>query len=126
MNSRLTVRPPYVFIDSRRWHLYRTDVRFGKLPLHQDRAVLWRNRARLRKLSRGALARLEWMIYYERHARDAGLTARHYGISGKTFWKWRKRFNERDLSTLVNRCPNPRKDVGRVVAPMPGRLEGCL
>ena len=107
MKSRLTVRPPYVFINSRKWHLYRTDVRFGNLSLHRDRAVLWRNRARMRKLSRGAMTRLEWMIYYERNQRDAGLTARHYGISGKTFWKWRKRFNELDLSTLEERSRVP-------------------
>jgi hypothetical protein len=27
---------------------------------------------------------------------------------------------------VVNGCPNPRKDGGRVVAPMPGGLEGCI
>lgn len=100
------MRPPYVFISTHDWTLHRTDRRY-QLPLYRDRAVLWRNRAALRKLSRGAMARLEWMIYYERHDKDAPLTARHYGIAPKTFWKWRKRFNEGDLSTLEERSRVP-------------------
>ena len=65
-----------------------------------NRHILWRKRAILRKLSRPALARLEWLIWYEQHGRNAQATARHYGVSPKTFWKWKKRFNELDLSTL--------------------------
>ena len=102
------MRPPHVFINRRTWTLWRFDrTRKITLPPHRDKAVLWRNRASLRKLSRGAMARLEWMIYYERNDRDAGLTARHYGISGKTFWKWRRRFNELDLSTLEEKSRVP-------------------
>ena len=40
----------------------------------------------------------------------------------------RARYDDGGFSggNTVNGCPNPRKDGGRVVAPMPGRLEGCL
>ncbi len=101
------MRPPYVFLDSATWNLRRTDRRYSLQEPYLDKAVLWRNRATLRKLSRPAMARLEWMIYYERHAKNALATSRHYGVSPKTFWKWRKRFNERDFSTLeeLSRVP---------------------
>ena len=58
------------------------------------------------------MARLEWMIWYEMHDQSALATARHYGVSGKTFWKWKKRFNELDLSSLdeLSRVPAHRRE----------------
>lgn len=52
------------------------------------------------------MARLEWMIYYER-GYPAAVIARRCGISQKTFWKWRKRFRDDDLSTLEERSRVP-------------------
>jgi transposase InsO family protein len=103
------MRPPAVFIDSKTWRLRRTDR--VPHPPYRDKAILWRNRARLCKLSRGAAARLEWMIYFERNGRSSALAARHFGISRKTFWKWQTRFTERDFSTLEeqSRAPNRRR-----------------
>ena len=93
------MRPPHVYLW--RGTLYRTDwARDRQYPKLMDRHVRWRNRAKLRRLSREACSRLEWMIYYERHDKNALQTARHYGIAPKTFWKWRKRFREDDLATL--------------------------
>jgi transposase InsO family protein len=101
---------PHVYLTSREYGNALGKATWPKLDRRDfifDKAVLWRNRALQRKLSRPALARLEWMIWYERHDRDASLTARHYGISPKTFWKWKKRFNERDFSTLEERSRAP-------------------
>lgn len=101
------MRPPHVFINHNTWHLWRYDhTGKVKLPLHSDKAVLWRNRARLRKLSRLAMARLEWMIWFER-GHSVALISRRCGISPKTFWKWRKRFRENDFSTLEDRSCVP-------------------
>lgn len=47
------------------------------------------------------------MIWYERHDKDASRTARHYGISGKTFWKWHGRFDEWNLASLEERSRSP-------------------
>lgn len=108
------MRPPYLFIDHFTWQLRRTDRRPFCAP-YRDKAILWRNRARLRKLSREASARLEWMIYYERSGKNALLTARHYGIAPKTFWKWHKRFDEKDFSTLEERSRVPKRRRTRTI-----------
>jgi transposase InsO family protein len=55
------------------------------------------------------------MIFYERHSRDASLTARHFGLSRKTFWKWRRRFDERDFSTLEERSRAPKRKRARTI-----------
>lgn len=54
----------------------------------------WRKIAYDMKLSVNALLRLEWMIFYETVGkRDAYITAKHFAISPKTFYKWHKRFD---------------------------------
>lgn len=90
------------------------------VPHHQffnllDRHASWRNRGKQRKLSRGAMARLEWMIHFERHEENAQKTARHFGIAPKTLWKWKKRFDERDLSTLEERSRVPARKRMRTI-----------
>jgi transposase len=52
--------------------------------------------AELLRLSRAARGRLEWIIFWEKNHKDVSLTARHFGIARKTFYKWAKRF-ERDF-----------------------------
>src|SRR5665647_1460719 len=89
-----------------KYHLHTTKW-IGRQFLPVDRHILWRRRATLRKLSKPAMARLEWMIWYEMRDKNALATARHYGVSAKTFWKWRKRFNELDLSSLEERSRVP-------------------
>jgi transposase InsO family protein len=101
---------PHVYLSTKQYGYALRKSTWPKLDQQGyafDKAVLWRNRALQRKLSRAASARLEWMIWYERNGRDASFTARHYGVSPKTFWKWRKRFNEMDLSTLEERSRVP-------------------
>jgi transposase len=100
-------RPTHIFIPTKTWSVWRSDRRLHPLPPFRDRAVLWRHRAFLRKLSKPALTRLEWMIWYERNDKNALALCRHYGITPKTFWKWKKRFNELDFSTLEERSRVP-------------------
>jgi putative transposase len=66
-----------------------------------------------KELSRPARQRLRWMDHYERH-RNASLTCRYFGIPGKTFWKWRKRYQPANLTTLEDRSRRPH----RVRAPL--------
>lgn len=59
-------------------------------------------------LSGKALLKLEWIIFYSTVGKEnAKSTARHFGISRKTFHKWLKRFDERNLRSLeeVSRVP---------------------
>ena len=55
---------------------------------------------RLVALSREAKQRLGWMDWYNSHNKNARLTCRHFAISPDTFYRWKKRFNSADLSTL--------------------------
>ncbi len=60
-------------------------------------------------LSRQAKARLKWFDHYERHQHNASLTCRYFGISRETFYRWKRRYNPRDLSSLEDRPSRPRK-----------------
>ena len=57
------------------------------IVLH-DKSTRWRTMARSLNLSSAALLRLEWMIFYETAGdKDAYLTAKHFDIAPKTFYK---------------------------------------
>jgi len=47
------------------------------------------------------------MIFWEKNRKDVSLTARHFGITRKTFYKWAKRFGRslplRNGNTLFRR-----------------------
>ncbi len=60
-------------------------------------------------LSRQAKARLKWFDYYGRHGSNASLTCRYFGISRQTFYRWKGRYNPRDLSSLEDLPSRPRK-----------------
>lgn len=83
-----------------------------------DRAGHLRRTARVLKLSKPALGRLEWIIWYEANGRNALKTSRRFGLAPKTFWKWRKRFNEANLGSLeeLSRAPKKRKE--RAITPL--------
>ena len=49
---------------------------------------------------------LDW---YRAHGENARLTCRHFGISPDTFYRWKRRFNPRDLTTLEDRSRCPRR-----------------
>lgn len=63
----------------------------------------------IKTLSRQAKARLKWFDYYNRHGSNASLTCRYFGISRQTFYRWKGRYNPRDLSTLEDRPSSPRR-----------------
>ena len=64
--------------------------------------------ARVRGLNRMARQRLKWMDYYGVHHNNAALTCRDFGISRKTFYRWKRRYNPRDLTSLEERSHKPR------------------
>jgi putative transposase len=59
-------------------------------------------------LSREARARLAWMDFYRTH-HNAALTCRRFGISRQTFYRWWRRFEPRDLTTLEGRSHRPHR-----------------
>ena len=70
--------------------------------------------ARIPKLSREATVRLRWFDYYHK-TKNASLTSRYFGISRKTFYKWKKRYNRWDLITLETRSRAPRRRRKRMI-----------
>lgn len=76
--------------------------------------VLENRWGRLRKIGQDTLSpqaqlKLEWMIFYHTVGEeDVTKTASHFGISRKTFHKWKSRFNERNLKSLEEHTRAPR------------------
>jgi len=69
-----------------------------------------RQLARLAKrLNRAAQTRLQWMLFYLFNGRNAARTCRHFGISRQTFYRWWRRFDRHDLTTLEERSHRPHK-----------------
>ena len=69
-----------------------------------------RNIARHLPISKDAQLKLEWMIFYHTvGGENARFTAKHFGISRKTFYKWLGRFDEKDLRTLEEQSRRPNK-----------------
>ena len=60
------------------------------------------------ELSREARKRLAWFDYYYSHGRNVALTCRHFGISRQAFYRWKPRYDPRDLSTLEDGSHRPR------------------
>ncbi len=58
-------------------------------------------------ISPGAAKKLRWMDHYHRN-RNARLTCRYFGISPKTFYRWKRRFDPYDLTTLEEESRRPR------------------
>jgi putative transposase len=65
--------------------------------------------ANLQELSRAARLRLKWFDFYESHQRNARLTCRHFGISPQTFYRWKRRYNNRQIDTLEDHSCRPRR-----------------
>lgn len=60
------------------------------------------------ELSREARARLACMDFYRTH-RNAARTCRRFGISRQTFYRWWRRFDPQDLTTLEDRSHRPHR-----------------
>ena len=54
-----------------------------------------------------ARQRLKWMDYYQAHGENASLTCRYFGISRQTFYRWKRRYDARDLTSLEERPHRP-------------------
>lgn len=50
-------------------------------------------------ITAGATKRLTWMDFYEKTG-NARLTCRHFGISPDTFYRWKARYNPKNLKSL--------------------------
>jgi transposase InsO family protein len=59
------------------------------------------------ELSREARRRLPWFDHYRCHGRNAALTCRYFGISRQTFYRWKRRYDREDLTTLEDRSHRP-------------------
>lgn len=59
-------------------------------------------------LSKSAKLRLKWMDYCQKH-NNVSLTCRHFGISRKTFYLWKNRYDHDNLSSLEDRDRAPIK-----------------
>jgi len=66
-------------------------------------------RQHLRELSPEAKQRLKWIDWHLSHGQNVSLTARHFGISRQTFYRWWKRYTPGDLSTLEDLPSRPKR-----------------
>ena len=85
---------------------------WGKQHELLDKSERWRRQAELSGLSKKARIKLEWFIYYsDRAEENAALTARHFGIARKTFYKWKAVFDPANLKALeeASRAPINRR-----------------
>ena len=61
----------------------------------KDRYERWRGVADLLDFTTQERLRVEWIVFYYTAGKEsAALTAQHFGISKKTFYKWSKRFRD--------------------------------
>jgi putative transposase len=62
------------------------------------------------ELSREARVRLHWMDFYHR-CHNVARTCRHFGISRQTFYRWLRRYDPFDLTSLeaASHCPHRRR-----------------
>src|SRR5438445_10535082 len=58
------------------------------------------------ELSRGARVRLAWMDFY-RGCDNVAHTCRPFGISRQTFYRWQRRYDRYDLTTLAQHSHRP-------------------
>src|SRR6202051_452875 len=78
-------------------------IRWDEVPEARQLASLGERRGR------PAQARLQWMLFYFFNGRNASRTCRRFGISRQTFYRWKRRFDRHDLTTLEARSHRPRK-----------------
>src|ERR1700676_29805 len=76
-------------------------IRWYELPEARQLAGLGKS------LSRTGETRLQWMLFYFFNGRNVQRTCRHFGISRQTFYRWKRRFDRHDLSTLEGRSHRP-------------------
>ena len=65
--------------------------------------------SRIPTVSRAAKVRLDWFDFYKAHGNNAALTCRHFGISRKTFYKWKHVYDPKRLLSLEDRSRKPKR-----------------
>jgi putative transposase len=78
-------------------------IRWYELPEARQLASLGKS------VSKTARQRLQWMLFYSFNGRNVRRTCRHFGISRQTFYRWKRRFDRHDLTTLEGRSHRPRR-----------------
>ena len=78
-------------------------IRWDELPEARQLASLGK------RLSRAAQGRLQWMLFYHFNGRSAARTCRRFALSRQTFYRWKRRFDRHDLTTLEERSHRPRQ-----------------
>jgi transposase-like protein len=76
----------------------------------KDRYECWRGVADISGFTTRERLRVEWMVFYYTAGKgNATLTAQHFGISRKTFYKWSRRFRDSkyDVDSLADRSRAP-------------------
>ncbi len=73
--------------------------------------------SRIHDLSKEAKHRLEWLDWYTSHGKNAELTCRHFGISKRTFYKWKNTYNKKNLKSLESRSRKPHRVRSETVNP---------
>src|SRR5574341_775752 len=77
--------------------------------LREAKVRRWRSAARQQGISATAQQRLEWMIFYETVGQhNARRTAAYFGISAKTFHKWKGRFDPQRQEWLEDQSRTPK------------------
>jgi len=61
------------------------------------------------EVSREAQTRIKWFDYYHSHRRNARLTCRYFGISPQTFYRWKRRYNPKNLRSVEDRSHRPKR-----------------
>jgi putative transposase len=65
-------------------------------------------RGQAAELSRAARTRLSWFEFYSKHGCNARLTCRRFGISPQTFYRWKRRYDPRNLLSLEAHSSRPK------------------
>lgn len=60
-------------------------------------------------LSRAAKGRLAWFDWHRAHGENVSLTCRHFAIARTTYYRWQRRYNPWDLTTLEDRPSVPHR-----------------
>ena len=61
------------------------------------------------ELSRAARLRLSWMDHYYQHGENAAFTCRHFGLSRQSFYRWKRRYDPENLTSLEDRSHRPHR-----------------
>lgn len=80
--------------------------------INEDLVTLYEMKEELKRyinLSREAKKRLKWMEYYKDNDENAAKTCRYFGIARKTFYKWRKRYDPKNLFSLEDQDKTPKR-----------------